>query len=522
MDGRTQPFVDLTRMLKRNFKLVVCMISLALAGLIAIQVYWINKTVKLKKQEVRRDITEAMQSVFKLMEENAYCFVFKAKSYIRPGEGIYMMKHKWKDLRFLPPSPATTDTLEMYSVYFMDNDTMFFSDRNIMFNNPVTVDIDLKFEFKFSDSARLKNDKNFNPEFKNFTLNNYLDKLDDQRKVEEIINMKTLDSLLKKEIANIGLNAPFELGVWSEVKDSFVYLKKGSVAANLAGSDLRTPVMMKRKPKDAFQLVLYVSDPFKMIIDSMWMMMATSLLIILMLVFAFAYFIRMYLKQKKFSMMKNDFINNMTHEFKTPITNISLALENIAESADKRELYLKIIGEENEHMRENVERILQIAMLDRQEVYIEREELNLHELVHRVARSFEMQLAAVKGQISFDFDATRHHIIADETHIINMFYNLIDNAIKYSRSTPVIVVKTRDKGEQLVISITDNGIGMPEEVRKKIFDKFYRGSMGDTHDVKGFGLGLSYVKEVVDQHHGSIHVSSEPGKGSTFEISLPA
>lgn len=508
-------------MLKRNFKLVVFVITLALAGLIAIQAYWINKTVKLKKQEVHRDITEAIKSVFRMMEESAYCFGFKAKSYIKPGEAIFVGKHHWEWRGARLPIPAGIDTLELFNVFYMNNDTVFYKDRDMKFENPATVDIEMKFEYKFSDSTRLKNDKNFDPDIKNFTFSNYLDKLNDQRRIEEIINMHVLDSLLTREFGRIGVHVPFELGVWSARNDSFAYLKKGSEIAHLAGSDLRTPVLMQRKPKDAYELVLYMRDPFGMILGSMWMMMATSLVIILMLVFAFAYFIRMFLRQKKLSMMKNDFINNMTHEFKTPITNISLALENIEEDSGKTGLYLKIIGEENEHMRENVERILQIAMLDKQDLHLDREELNLHELILRVARSFEMQLANVKGQIDFEFKAEKHHITADETHIINMFYNLIDNAIKYSSANLYIVIRTENRNGQLCVSVKDNGIGMNEEVKKRIFDKFYRGSTGDTHDVKGFGLGLSYVKEVVEKHEGTITVYSEPGKGSTFEINLP-
>jgi two-component system, OmpR family, phosphate regulon sensor histidine kinase PhoR len=267
--------------------------------------------------------------------------------------------------------------------------------------------------------------------------------------------------------------------------------------------------------------VLFVPEPFRDVIRSMWLMMITSALISLGLILAFAYFIHTILRQKKLSQMKNDFINNMTHEFKTPITNISLALENISESNLLTDTYLRIISEENEHMRENAERILQIAMLDKEEMKLNKTDVDLHELILRAARSFDLQLAHVKGTIRLNLAAEKHHTLADETHMINVFYNMLDNAIKYCKNSPDIVIATKNKDHHISITITDNGIGMSEEVSRHVFDRFFRGSSGDVHDVKGFGLGLNYVKKIVGLHGGSIDVKSTPGKGSVFEIILP-
>jgi two-component system phosphate regulon sensor histidine kinase PhoR len=233
-------------------------------------------------------------------------------------------------------------------------------------------------------------------------------------------------------------------------------------------------------------------------------------------------------RQKKLSEIKNDFINNMTHEFKTPISTISLAVdalknEKVQRDAQKLSYFSGIIKEENQRMNRQVETILKSALLDRQEVQLNIKPLNVHEIIRDVADNFALRLHEKQGTLEIDLKAENDLIQADEVHISNIINNLLDNAVKYSKENvpPRICIQTSSGNKRFIIKIEDNGIGMSRETLKRMFEKFYRAHTGNIHNVKGFGLGLSYVKNVVDAHHGIIKADSTIGKGSCFIIELP-
>ena len=234
------------------------------------------------------------------------------------------------------------------------------------------------------------------------------------------------------------------------------------------------------------------------------------------------------LRQKKLSEIKNDFINNMTHEFKTPLATISLAvdaLKNDKVMGDKEKMnyFSGIIKEENQRMNRQVETILKAALLDKQEVNLMLRPTHVHDVIKDIADNFTLQLNDKKGKVEMDLDATNDLIDADEVHFPNLINNLVDNSVKYSKDNvpPEIKISTLANGKNMTIKLEDNGIGMTKETVKRIFEKFYRAHTGNVHNVKGFGLGLSYVKTMVDAHGGNIRVDSTPGKGSTFTLELP-
>ncbi|MEP1095467.1 MAG: HAMP domain-containing sensor histidine kinase [Cyclobacteriaceae bacterium] len=253
----------------------------------------------------------------------------------------------------------------------------------------------------------------------------------------------------------------------------------------------------------------------------------TSILLILVILGAFGYTIYTISKQKKLSDLKRDFINNLTHEFKTPIFSISLAAKALKEnepvrSSEKMSSYASLIGSETKRLQTQVDKILQMALLDSGNLTLEKKKLDLHQSIKNVAESFEMMISQRSGKISLDLHASNHTIVADETHVNNILYNLIDNAQKYSEGPPIIEVSTEGKGAQgILLVIKDQGIGIEKKVQKYIFDQFYRAEHGDLHTVKGFGLGLSYVKRIIEFHQGTINLRSDPGKGSEFKIFLP-
>ena len=253
----------------------------------------------------------------------------------------------------------------------------------------------------------------------------------------------------------------------------------------------------------------------------------TSLILIVVILGAFGYTIYMINKQKKLSDLKRDFINNLTHEFKTPIFSISLAAKSLNEreeikTSEKMTSYVNLIGAESKRLQTQVDKILQMAMLDSGNLHLEKKTFDLHEVIRQVADSFTMIIAEKQGEIKLSLSAKRHLITADETHIKNVLYNLIDNAQKYTNGAPKINISTSDTAQNgILLLVKDHGIGIDERVQKYIFDQFYRAQQGDIHTVKGFGLGLSYVKRIVEFHMGTVSLRSQPGAGSEFSIFLP-
>jgi two-component system phosphate regulon sensor histidine kinase PhoR len=257
-----------------------------------------------------------------------------------------------------------------------------------------------------------------------------------------------------------------------------------------------------------------------------WMILGAGFFT-LMIIAAFYVTVSALLKQKKMSEIKNDFINNMTHEFKTPLATISLAVDalrnqKVIDDKTKMNYFSGIIKEENKRMNKHVETILQAALMDRQEVQLNKHPIYVHALIKEVLDNYTLQLSEKNGKVELQLNAKNDLIEADEVHFRNLISNLVDNAVKYSREDLLLKITTHSTAKNLVIRFEDNGIGMSKETVRKIFEKFYRAHTGNIHNVKGFGLGLSYVKTIIDAHHGKIKVDSVQGKGSTFTLELPS
>jgi len=277
------------------------------------------------------------------------------------------------------------------------------------------------------------------------------------------------------------------------------------------------------------QEILYISihEDKNLIIREMGWMIVASIIFTTIIILAFALTVRTLFNQKKLSEIKSDFINNMTHELKTPLATISLAIdaltnEKVIHDTDKIKIYSSMIKEENKRMNKQVEKILQAARLEKEEIKLSLQKLNAHQVIGKVADNMMLQVQEKNGTLTLKLNAPNPVIQADEVHFSNIIFNLLDNAMKYSNDAPHIIVETLNTGNgMLSIKIKDSGIGMDKETQARIFEKFYRAHTGNLHNVKGFGLGLSYVKAIVDAHEGKIRVESSLGKGSTFTVILP-
>lgn len=278
--------------------------------------------------------------------------------------------------------------------------------------------------------------------------------------------------------------------------------------------------------KNGWELKLLFPEKSQFIRAEMGTLFITSVILILIVLVLFWRTIRSLLKEKKISEHTTDFLNNMTHEFKTPLTNIALAGKMIIKDSsikqeDKIKYYSGIILEENEKLRLQVEQVLSMTALERGEIPLQKTELNFHGLIHDCLKSISIQIENKQGSIKLCLDADKFVVMGDRTHLTNAMCNLIDNAIKYAKEKPELTIQTSNIDQNLIVVVSDKGIGIEKEYQKKVFDKFFRVPTGDVHDAKGFGLGLTYIKKIIELHRGTIELQSEKEKGATFIISLP-
>lgn len=346
-----------------------------------------------------------------------------------------------------------------------------------------------------------------------------------QQEILDRLDTGSVKQMLKKRLIEKGIAEDFELGLLNDKEEIVpigmvidpLRLKNYGVQAKLFPNDILG--------KDNF-LFIYFPEKNSHVIRQVWLPIFSSIVFILVIIFCFIYAIKVIIRQKALSKIKNDFINNMTHEFKTPLATVSLAVEALQDpelsTQDKfRTRYLGIIKDENKRLVSQVEKVLQAAALDKKDFQLKIEKIDMSELLESNVDHISLQVEKRGGKINFVNKLRNGEIEGDAFHLTHIFNNLLDNANKYSRENPVIRVEAWEEADQVLVSIQDQGIGMTKDALKKIFDKFYRVPTGNVHDVKGFGLGLSYVKTMLEAHKGEIHVHSEPGKGSTFTVNLP-
>ena len=286
------------------------------------------------------------------------------------------------------------------------------------------------------------------------------------------------------------------------------------------------PIFQDDKSLRNYELIVSFPEKDKYVFSSILSLGGLSLFLTLFIVLVSSSALYQIIRQKKISEIKTDFINNMSHEFKTPIATINLALDaisnpKVSKTPQKILKYVKTIREENIRMLSQVENVLRISQLERTNEPIQKTKIDIHNIIKEAVGHIQLILNDKSGKLITDFKAKKHVIIGNKNHLINVIVNLLDNSIKYSNREPQVSILTFNKDNNFVLKIKDNGIGMSPTIQRKVFDKFYRAESGDIHNVKGHGLGLAYVKKIVDLHRGKINLNSKLGIGTTFTIYLP-
>ncbi len=331
-----------------------------------------------------------------------------------------------------------------------------------------------------------------------------------------------LEDLLKDEFAKSDMKEDFEYGIYDCFTDSIVYGSRISFKDKYERTNADYIHKIQEFQPDGHYFGVVFPNKSSFIIKQLDFWMYSSFVILLIVIF-FSYTIAVMLKQKKLAEIKTDFVNNMTHELKTPISTIGLSADaisnpSIVENPQRLAQYVNIIKNENQRLKSQVERVLQIAALTPRKVHLKDELLDLHDIIAKAVSTFKIQVAEKSGEIIIELHATNAKMHGDIVHITNVIYNLLDNASKYTEGIPHIIIRTENQGGELLISVIDNGIGISRSHQKMIFEKFYRVPTGNLHSVRGFGLGLFYVKTIVKAHGGKIEVESHPGKGSKFTL----
>lgn len=504
---------------------IIALMSLALVGLIVFQLYWIESVIGANEERFKQDVISAMHSVSENLEkQEAYQVLRNQKWPAQSSNGNYSPVY---NQNINGNSNQNRSNASIDSSMTSGELSFYFSitqEGNFQLSNgggPAQV----QQQYEIND-PRLAQDLQKVSNKSNMMVTILQELIFNRPPPQSRLRPDQLDSLLQFELKERGIDIDYNFGVISPYQNRFVYVEKPNGAKDLAQSEFRASLFPNDLTGEYQMLVLDFPGKSEFLRSKLWLTTASSGLLMLIIMFCFAYAVKTILRQKKLSEMKSDFINNMTHELKTPIATVGLAVEALSDKEvmnvnDTYDRYLGMIGEENKRLGQHVEKVLQMAAIEKKDIVMKKDMLDVHDLIDDAANRISLQIEKREGAIKMILNAKNAWVEGDPVHLMNVVMNLLDNANKYSPEVPNIIIRTESSGSNLVLSIQDHGLGMTKEATRQIFQKFYRVSTGNVHDVKGFGLGLAYVKSVVEQHGGLISVQSELGRGSKFFISLP-
>ncbi|MCU4165152.1 sensor histidine kinase [Carboxylicivirga caseinilyticus] len=527
---------------------LILLMSLSMLGIIAAQYLWIRQSIKVQKEKFHVSAYDALDNTVRRLEKeyNAqflYNSFFPSLNTIRPSK-------KKADSTKVIIKPKLKEKLSN-GVYQFKQDTVFNSNGArieahveigpnstehkvwISAGGP-SIDIqDLEIQMdQIEDSITnalggMQEESNALMEI--FNQMQYEIKTR-HNPLQNRLDLTNITEVIKNELEQNGIDTDFEYGVFDQLSRRL--LKYHSDKFDLSKAKQNSAIAVNLFPRDVFrgispyELVVYFPDMATYLYKTQGWLLFLSSIFTLFILITFFLTIRMILNQKKVSQIKTDFINNMTHEFKTPIATISLATDSILNpvimgNEKQMKSFLKIIKEENSRMNSHVERVLQMSQIEKKDFTVVKSSQDVHDIILQAIDSIQLLMNETGGNITHQLDAELSVFKLDQVHFGNLVVNLLENALKYSEKAPEVHISTHNANDGIIINIKDKGIGMSKEQQNKIFEKFYRATGGNIHNIKGFGLGLSYVKAVVEAHNGTISVKSKINQGTEFSIYLP-
>jgi len=515
-------------MKEKKIIVLIALMTFAVFGLAIIQIFWSIRTVKTEEIKFDATVNTLLDNVILKIEKERTANI--------------LIEKVGKDTDRIVWVEEELNGIDSNRVIFLSKNS---NTKNIQQQHHVEIQVETQTENDEKTEVKIVK-RFFNKDAKGAISEEHESKIDTiiyekenlvSEVLEEMISFQKvnyftsqlsesmLDSLIDFEFLSNGIHTDFYFGVYDTKINKFIIIKTNSPENEL----LATKYAKKLSPLDMFSksilLKLYIPNTFEIIIKSIWMMFALTLLFLTMIVFVYVKTVQMFLRQKKVTEVKNDLINNITHEFKTPISSIMLASEALAEpklasQENSIKKYSNIILEENKKLNKLVENLLNTAAFEKSEIELNFEEVNILEFIENISSKFKKD----KDNISIgiiDNLKDKKSLKVDKFHFTNVVLNLFENAEKYSTNETRIEIRLQIKNGSCVIQISDNGIGISKSDQQKIFDTFYRVQSGNIHNIKGYGIGLSYVKKIVESHNGKIEVESKLGEGTTFIISLP-
>lgn len=532
--------------------LIVVLMSFALTGLLVIQGYWINNSIRMKETAFTQGVEEAVTNVVIQLEKTESArrlrsYKASARLYRKIDSLNFLIDKRITDLTGSepsnPPKPKSqrkstgSDVKGWRTVAQLDTTSAANTDpehtAEDTLDKPaprpaapkINIDEDPYIARLTRKRQKIIEELMQKSHLYDVALQGFGEDYRTQA-IEKIIDPALLDSLLILALEEKGIRTSFEFGVFDPVRDILVIQKTGDYSEALLNQGFAITLFPNQTKHNPAYLAVYFPNEQRYIISQIWWLLIISGLFVLVIVVLFYHTVSTIIRQKKLSDMKNDFINNMTHEFKTPVSTISLACEalcdkDVVKSADMAQAYIRIISEENKRLGMMAEKILQASVIEKGQLQMKAEPCNMHDIISSAAQKTQLQIESRNGNLVVELGATEFTITGDRMHLTNVILNLLDNALKYSPQSPAITLSTANLNKSLIVSCADKGIGISKPDQARIFEKLYRVPTGNIHDVKGFGLGLSYVKAIVEAHKGSISLQSELRKGSVFTIELP-
>ncbi|WP_101449726.1 sensor histidine kinase KdpD [Aquimarina sp. MAR_2010_214] len=516
---------------KRLFVLLIILMSLSLIGIIFVQGYWINNTVENNEEQFSFNAKQILISVSNRIQ-------------YREFEEMFFPLQEILDSIEEPDNKTIRQLLNIS----IDNTTKSFThtdgileEDHKLFSSFVNLNIDtvrLKNILNRNTDSATQNDKsgfvkqNSKSKLERIRGLTDLQRMDYEIVIGEIasfipihrrVQKREIDYLLRKELEERDIKVDFEYAIYSNALATKVRSDDFSLDYP---TTYAIPLFVNDEGVSEYQLYVNFTGKKQYVLSSIKGMAILSIIFTLIIVVAYSSALSQLMQQRQISQIKTDFINNMTHELKTPIATINLALDSIKNpkiggDPEKVQRYLSMIREENKRMHAQVENVLRISQLEKNELNIKKERQELHDIIEDAITHVSLIVENREGYVKMHLGALKTTVLANDSHLTNVVVNILDNAIKYSEDEPKIDVYTENVKNSIVLKVRDQGIGMSKVAQKKIFEKFFREHTGDLHNVKGHGLGLTYVKRIIDDHHGQIWVESERGKGSTFIIKLP-
>ncbi len=512
------------------FFLLIAVMTLSLVGIIFVQGYWIKKTFDNKEAQfsanARQSILNVAEQVKNKEIETYYVKILSMKDTMKKPAKAY-----FSQLFHVEKNDQTNETYILTNSILQENYKLGSlipgsEEDSINFQTFVRRKIKLVRKDHLNQEMGLSAQEKFVriSKLNNVTKQLFSDAIKDQTAKIPIynrVNITELRQLIDHQLHLRHIKASYEFGIYSNglatkvTTGSFDRMSPSSYSVSILPSK-----------ETHYKLYIHFNDKKETIFSSIVKMASLSVIFTFVIIMAFAGAIYQLIKQRRISEIKTDFINNMTHEFKTPIATINLALDSVNNpkiytNPDRLKAYMKMIRDENRRMHAQVENVLRISKLERNELNIKKERQELHSLINEAIGHVQLIVENRNGYIKAHLEAEHCAILANESHFVSVLVNILDNAIKYSAESPKIDVYSENIRNYIIVRIQDQGNGMSKAVQKKIFNKFYREHTGDIHNVKGHGLGLAYAKKIVEDHQGELSVESEKGKGSTFIIKLP-